>query len=753
MKIDSISIKRFRSINSVELRRFGGFNVLIGKNNSGKSNILSAIDTFFNCLQDGRIATLEPPFGDSIDFFDKDTNKPIQITVTFLLSLPERDVLLRDITAEAPQMQNATESIGPEIKLLATVNITPSPRKFAFVSNLALQNVASHSERQPHQERVILSIGSEAANELHSQLTRSLQLNRDIEALKQINEEERIRYAFNAAARSEGTMRRSVTNIFRDIYRDALSITPELRRSVETSFDEATTPEEFKRLLHSLATSKAEEAEAISTDSLKTTLRTFAGQESKVPGYVQKLLAKIAELKVLHLKDRRDPIGNEEAERILRLKTQRGGLEKLRDIQEPVETLLGVKIDAFESGDEVLFPRRSISRATGAELDVDNFLVAVNGSGIKEALRVILDVEFEKPDILLVEEPEIHLHPALETSMMRYLKKLSSNHQIFLTTHSTNFLDTAEMKNVYLISKTESTQVQHINLEEAEAQVPKELGLRLSSLFMFDRFVFVEGKSDEGILREWASKIRVNFSQCNVGFVVMEGVQNFAHYAQERTFDILTKRQVKILFLIDRDEREEAEVAKLKSRCGDNAEVVILERREIENYLLCPRAITEFIKAKKERASLKDAEVALTESNVKVVIEECAEQLKQFSIEKRVGKMVCKPFYPSRARLFQENAEDSIVKRVSSEITTLIEQLQALKDGAVDMHHAQVEFVNNEWDKNKLSIVPGDMLLDKVCQKYGVRFRKEQDGPRLAALMTESEINPEIREIIKKIVT
>ncbi len=122
----------------------------------------------------------------------------------------------------------------------------------------------------------------------------------------------------------------------------------------------------------------------------------------------------------------------------MELKVRRGGPEKLRAIQEVVVALLGVEIDAF----------RSEQREGSAELDVDRFLVQANGAGIREALRLILDYEFAQPAILLVEEPEIHLHPALEISMMRYLKRVGTQNQIFITTHSTNFLDTAEMKNV-----------------------------------------------------------------------------------------------------------------------------------------------------------------------------------------------------------------------------------------------------------------------------------------------------------------
>jgi hypothetical protein len=381
-------------------------------------------------------------------------------------------------------------------------------------------------------------------------------------------------------------------------------------------------------------------------------------------------------------------------------------------------------------------------------MDVDNFLVEVNGSGIREALRLILDVEFVQPQILLVEEPEIHLHPALEITMMRYLKRISSNCQVFISTHSTNFLDTAEMKNVYLVSKPTSTQTQLLNLKEAETQIPKELGIRLSSLFMFDRLVFVEGPYDEDMFREWASIIGVNLSQTNIGFIHIGGVRNFTHYAAEATLSFLTKRQVKIWFLLDRDEREDPEVIKLREVVGENATVKVLKKREVENYLICPRAIVDFIKLKKELSG-NGGELPM-ETEVKKIIGDRVEKLKQIAIDKRVAKILCKPVFPSPKRVLDEPTETTITQKAINEIQRQIQQLEESKSKAEEVYKEQSEYVNSIWQGGKLAIIPGDLLLDLVCQEYGVRFKKERgDGARLAALMGESEIDEEIKEIIR----
>jgi len=74
------------------------------------------------------------------------------------------------------------------------------------------------------------------------------------------------------------------------------------------------------------------------------------------------------------------------------------------------------------------------------------------------------------------------------------------------------------------------------------------------------------------VLREWAAKLRINFSQAGVGFVHMGGVHNFGYFAAEQTVSFLMKRKVKLWFLMDRDEKEEGEIAKLAKK--ENSRII-----------------------------------------------------------------------------------------------------------------------------------------------------------------------------------
>jgi putative ATP-dependent endonuclease of the OLD family len=494
-----------------------------------------------------------------------------------------------------------------------------------------------------------------------------------------------------------------------------------------------------------LVVNSQEESITIQNQPLINKVNTFSGEESSIPKYINNLLQKVGKMNVLYLTERRKQIGREEAERLLELKVKRGGDRTLKNIQGTVASLLGVHIDAFDSNSTVSNNQQS------AEMDVDNFLVEVNGSGIKEALRLVLDVEFGHPDILLVEEPEIHLHPAIETSMMRYLKRISCDSQVFITTHSTNFLDTAEMNNVYLITKPGSTEIQRLNIGEAEARIPQELGIRLSSLFMFDRLVFVEGISDEDAIREWASTLELNLGQANVGFIHMGGVRNFAYFATESTLKFLSKRQVKMWFLIDRDEKEESEIIKMQNMLGDNAKLQVLSKREIENYLISSKAIKKFIEHK-NIAHCGQSKDLPTENEILAKIDECADEMQQLAIKKRMVKLVLKPIYPDIKSILEDNDESTTVKNASRSIQKIIDQLVLEKEKLESVYSEKSNEIQNTWKTSKLDIVPGDLLIDKVCEYYGVRFKKEKDTSVLASLMEEDEISLEIKKIIQDIV-
>jgi putative ATP-dependent endonuclease of the OLD family len=79
MKIESVKIENFRSFKD-ETVEFGDYNCLVGPNGAGKSNVLNALNVFFHETEASAV-DLENLTEE--DFHEKNTSKPIRITVTF----------------------------------------------------------------------------------------------------------------------------------------------------------------------------------------------------------------------------------------------------------------------------------------------------------------------------------------------------------------------------------------------------------------------------------------------------------------------------------------------------------------------------------------------------------------------------------------------------------------------------------------------------------------------------------------------
>jgi putative ATP-dependent endonuclease of OLD family len=173
--------------------------------------------------------------------------------------------------------------------------------------------------------------------------------------------------------------------------------------------------------------------------------------------------------------------------------------------------------------------------------------------------------------------------------------------------------------------------------------------------------------------------------------------------------------------------------------------VFILEKREIENFLLSVTAVERFIRLKQTLSANKQ----LPEPNEQAVLaamNECAESLKQTVIDKRVARILCGSIHPQID--WTREPGPGIAERVSETLGQMRRYLEDSSTQSAAVIEEQTRLIDHNWDQRKFDFVPGDVLLDCVCQKFGVRFKKNNDGPRLASLMQKHEMDTQIRELI-----
>jgi putative ATP-dependent endonuclease of OLD family len=733
MRVQSLYIRGYRSAKCGSMPGCGGLNVLIGKNNAGKSTFLSAISRVVEHLRRGTVAAPLRTIRAKNEFTDGDMRRPFQIGIQFELPQSINEELRRQLKAEAPQFERSIDQIAgkPSLSFILCGARARDESAFQYVAEVSVGPIDDSADDLKTSGFSLVRIPVGIGEELYRNTEEAAALARDDNTIEQVlANRERFSFFFREQPQRRGMIAEYIT--------EGVRSSRSVRERINLAAASADTIEQFTKSLHDLRSSLREQAEAVEERETSAPMEVFAGSVKTPPKYVRWLMEQFGGLRFLEFHERKHPIGREEATALLQMKVSRGGAQRLASVQQTVQALLGVRLDAFQS--EATRPSDS-----GAELDVDEFLVEANGAGIREALRIVLDIELKAPELVLIEEPEVHLHPGLERALESYLraKSLDAGIQFFLTTHSTNFIDAMSFQNVYLISRdpVKKTLCHPVDPNGAH-RIPAELGLRLSTVFMFDRLVFVEGPTDEAVLRAFASLLGLDLAQACVGFVQMGGVRNFAHFAADATLDLLSRRNISMWFVTDRDERDDADVQGMAERLGERASLVVLKRRELENYLLEPNAIGAFI-SRKLAAAKSDAPCPTREA-VAHTIRESAKNLKDEVIRLRLQKRVLKPVYLER-----KGETGTPPERIQKATAELKSRLARLDDEIAGV----TAEVNSSWPDSALAAAPGCAILEAVAKSFGVTFNKlAGDSVHIARAFNEAAaVDPEIVSLLKDV--
>jgi len=203
------------------------------------------------------------------------------------------------------------------------------------------------------------------------------------------------------------------------------------------------------------------------------------------------------------------------------------------------------------------------------------------GGGIQEMVHLAYEL-VDAPRVLMVEEPEAHSHPGQAKVVFRILKDLSKDHQVFVTTHSTVFLESAGFSDVFNVrmsdGKTTCTKVDQGSFEN----VALDLGITPKDLYMAGGFLFVEGLSDEIIVKSWGKLFGVSLEFPDVSILRMEGMDR-AKYTATVWLQIIESVKVPIAWIFDKSDRVSELQRELISKGVEQKRIIILDRGEIED--------------------------------------------------------------------------------------------------------------------------------------------------------------------------
>lgn len=241
-------------------------------------------------------------------------------------------------------------------------------------------------------------------------------------------------------------------------------------------------------------------------------------------------------------------------------------------------------------------------------------------------------IRAEGATILLVDEPEIYLHPDVQRQLLSLLR--SRNVDVLLATHSTEIIGEADPEEVLLIEKSRNhaRRIRDVEgIQDALDTIGSIHNLTLAQLARTRRLLFTESTYDYKIIRRFAGMLGYDELAAGAGATHVES-DGFSGWERIRDFAWGLQKTVgaalRIAAVFDRDYFPPEQVdTLLESLRSHVAFATVLRRKEIENYFLVPvvlqRAIDRAIVESERRGGS-----GLPPFDVRVALNEISEPLR-----------------------------------------------------------------------------------------------------------------------------
>lgn len=198
----------------------------------------------------------------------------------------------------------------------------------------------------------------------------------------------------------------------------------------------------------------------------------------------------------------------------------------------------GDKLDLFFN------PLNSLEFYKSLEIFVNEYDYSVNatelGEGFQNAIVIAILKAFEerkkKGALFLIEEPEMYLHPQMQRSLYKTIRKIGETNQVIYITHSANFVTIPYFDEIAIVSKNENgtfAKQSSLNINDGlRNKFLKDLDSERNELFFAKKVLIVEGDTEKMAFPYFAKRMGKDLDRVGTSIIEVGGKRNLIDYVE-----------------------------------------------------------------------------------------------------------------------------------------------------------------------------------------------------------------------------
>lgn len=331
--------------------------------------------------------------------------------------------------------------------------------------------------------------------------------------------------------------------------------------------------------------------------------------------------------------------------------------------------------------------------------------------------------------LLVIDEPEIYLHPDVQRQLIGILR--ASGSDVLLASHSAEIIGEADPSDIVLVDKKRRSGQRLRDAEGVQTvldQIGSSQNITLTKLARNRRVLFVEDDHDIGVIRRFARQLGLSELAAGTDITAVSS-KGFSSWERVEALGwgipLALGRDLLIGAVYDHDYWCDEEIEEVLTRLKDKiAFAAIHRRKEVENYLLVPAVLAKAIRAAIEdrRERGEPDQLALpTEQDVEAILADITDALRAETQAQYIAR------------------KQDYFKRLHSKLDPATVACQV------------IQVIDEKWRdiRKRMEIVPGKIVLALLRQRLQNQYVVNITDQRIIGSFRVDEIPPDLRQLIE----